>query len=95
MDEMTQQNAALVEEAAAAAESLREQAGKLSEAVSVFRVEGLGGGSPGGARMASTPARDVTPLKPKSRPSDKSVSPSTARPKKVASGGGADEWEEF
>jgi methyl-accepting chemotaxis protein-1 (serine sensor receptor) len=95
MDEMTQQNAALVEEAAAAAESLREQAGKLSEAVSVFRVEGMGGGSPGVSRMASVPAREVTPLKPKSRPSAQSVSPSAARPKKVASGGGADEWEEF
>jgi len=31
MDEMAQQNAALVEEAAAAAESLREQAVKLAE----------------------------------------------------------------
>ena len=38
MDEVTQQNAALVEEAAAAAGSLQEQAGKLAEAVSVFRI---------------------------------------------------------
>jgi hypothetical protein len=39
MDEATQQNAALVEEAAAAAESLQDQAGKLAEAVSVFKLE--------------------------------------------------------
>ena len=38
MDEMTQQNAALVEEAAAAAESLQSQAGKLAELVSTFRL---------------------------------------------------------
>jgi methyl-accepting chemotaxis protein len=36
MDEVTQQNAALVEEAAAAAESLEEQAQALAQAVSVF-----------------------------------------------------------
>ncbi len=40
MDEVTQQNAALVEEAAAAAESLEEQARNLSEAVSAFRLSG-------------------------------------------------------
>ena len=39
MDDVTQQNAALVEEAAAAAESLEEQAGALVEAVSLFRLE--------------------------------------------------------
>jgi methyl-accepting chemotaxis protein-1 (serine sensor receptor) len=38
MDEVTQQNAALVEEAAAAAGSLQEQAQRLAEAVAVFKV---------------------------------------------------------
>jgi len=42
MDEVTQQNAALVEEAAAAAESLEEQASNLTQAVSVFRVSTAG-----------------------------------------------------
>jgi len=41
MDEVTQQNAALVEEAAAAAESLVDQANQLSEVVSVFKLEGM------------------------------------------------------
>ncbi|WOD13742.1 methyl-accepting chemotaxis protein [Paraburkholderia kirstenboschensis] len=38
MDQVTQQNAALVEQASAAALSLKEQAGQLDNAVSVFRV---------------------------------------------------------
>ncbi len=38
IDRMTQQNAALVEESAAAAESLREQAARLSQVVQQFRL---------------------------------------------------------
>jgi methyl-accepting chemotaxis protein len=38
IDQMTQQNAALVEEAAAAASSLRDQSKRLAETVSVFRT---------------------------------------------------------
>ncbi|RAN44247.1 chemotaxis protein [Herbaspirillum rubrisubalbicans] len=40
MDEVTQQNAALVEEAAAAAKSLQEQSGSLVETVSIFKLSG-------------------------------------------------------
>jgi methyl-accepting chemotaxis protein len=53
MDGVTQQNAALVEEAAAAAASLQEQAMTLAELVSVFDV---GHGRPGGVRQAAQPA---------------------------------------
>jgi len=42
MDDVTQQNTALVEEAAAAAESLMEQAGELMSAVSVFKLDETG-----------------------------------------------------
>jgi methyl-accepting chemotaxis protein len=38
MDQVTQQNASLVEEAAAASEAMQEQAAKLAQTVSVFRV---------------------------------------------------------
>jgi methyl-accepting chemotaxis protein len=38
MDQATQQNAALVEESAAAAESLKQQAQQLVQAVAVFRL---------------------------------------------------------
>ncbi|MEC9641811.1 methyl-accepting chemotaxis protein [Escherichia marmotae] len=39
MDRVTQQNAALVEESAAAAAALEEQASRLTEAVAVFRIQ--------------------------------------------------------
>ncbi|WP_175861705.1 methyl-accepting chemotaxis protein [Burkholderia cepacia] len=39
MDEVTQQNAALVEQAAAASKSLEEQGNRLAEAVSLFRLD--------------------------------------------------------
>jgi len=42
MDQVTQQNAALVEEAAAATASLQEQAGELTQAVSVFKIDAHG-----------------------------------------------------
>ncbi len=40
MDETTQQNAALVEEATAAARSMEEQAGHLTDAVALFKLDG-------------------------------------------------------
>jgi methyl-accepting chemotaxis protein len=39
LDQMTQQNAALVEQSAAAAESLKEQAHKLSGVVAAFQLQ--------------------------------------------------------
>jgi methyl-accepting chemotaxis protein len=41
LDQMTQQNAALVEQSAAAAESLRDQASRLTQAVAVFKLAGV------------------------------------------------------
>jgi len=41
LDQVTQQNAALVEQSAAAAESLKRQASELVEAVAVFRLDAL------------------------------------------------------
>lgn len=40
MDQVTQQNAALVEQAAAAADSLQDRARDLMQAISIFRIEG-------------------------------------------------------
>ncbi len=46
LDQVTQQNSALVEESAAAADSLKQQAARLTEVVSVFKLTaGLGAGS--------------------------------------------------
>jgi methyl-accepting chemotaxis protein len=41
LDQMTQQNAALVEESAAAAESLKDQASRLAQVVQVFRLSAV------------------------------------------------------
>ena len=57
MDQVTQQNAALVEEAAAAAESLQDQAQTLTELVGVFRLHAQA------EHMAVPPASNVTPLR--------------------------------
>jgi methyl-accepting chemotaxis protein len=59
LDQMTQQNAALVEESAAAAESLREQAGRLAGLVSAFN---LGDGTPALA-VAVAPAPKAPEIK--------------------------------
>ncbi|MDD5480714.1 methyl-accepting chemotaxis protein [Rhodoferax sp.] len=55
LDQMTQQNAALVEQSAAAAESLRDQADQLARAVAVFKTSGSG------LTLAQHPMRDITP----------------------------------
>jgi len=71
LDQMTQQNAALVEESAAAAESLKDQAQRLAEVVARFRLPGATAApqtshhaaartTPGA--MHKAPARAVTPV---------------------------------
>lgn len=62
MDQVTQQNAALVEEMAAAASSLKSQAQELVQVVAVFKV-----GSDGGMQMRQ-PQRALAPPSALSRP---------------------------
>jgi methyl-accepting chemotaxis protein-1 (serine sensor receptor) len=45
MDEVTQQNAALVEQASAAAQALAEQARSLRDVVAIFKLRGDGMGT--------------------------------------------------
>jgi methyl-accepting chemotaxis protein len=45
LDQMTQQNAALVEESAAAAQSLKDQVARLSQVVGTLRLSGTGLGA--------------------------------------------------
>ncbi|MFS2005395.1 methyl-accepting chemotaxis protein [Duganella sp. CT11-25] len=54
MDHVTQQNAALVEQAAAAADAMQEQAAKLADAVSIFK---LGDAAHPAQRRPALPAR--------------------------------------
>jgi hypothetical protein len=55
MDDITQQNAALVEEAAAAADSMREQTARLSETVAVFKLSHDDGANESSERMSPNP----------------------------------------
>jgi methyl-accepting chemotaxis protein len=57
MDQVTQQNAALVEEAAAAAASLHDQADALAQVVAVFKLSA----TPGARRTAAAPGHPATP----------------------------------
>jgi methyl-accepting chemotaxis protein len=87
LDKMTQQNAALVEESAAAAESMREQAGKLASLVSSFKLQhvghvGHGAAAPAASASYATPKAQVhthvAAAKPASKPMAKSA-PSATR----------------
>jgi methyl-accepting chemotaxis protein len=65
MDDMTQQNAALVEEAAAAAASLHEQTVKLAQAVSVFHVDGVETSPPDDAESRAERRAADSPMRPR------------------------------
>jgi methyl-accepting chemotaxis protein len=90
MDSSTQHNAALVEESAAAATALRDQADKLAEVVSLFHIDARTMTAPKAAPApapAPTPARAVVPVKTSIRkPAPK------AAPKSAPAG---EEWETF
>jgi methyl-accepting chemotaxis protein len=109
MDEGTQQNAALVEEAAAAATSMREQAALLAQAVAVFRIDGeqMQGASAAAEATEAVPAPVAATLpvpapaaavKPAPAPRKAIASP-RAQPKPEATSAAAPvsagDWEEF
>ncbi|WP_423391882.1 methyl-accepting chemotaxis protein [Burkholderia sp. LMG 21824] len=90
MDEVTQQNAALVEEASAAAQSLEQQAAEQKRAISVFRLSsetgeaGAAGTIPAAASAAAH--RTQRPAPPRA----------AARPALAAAGAsGPADWETF
>jgi methyl-accepting chemotaxis protein len=93
MDETTQQNAALVEEAAAAAESLQDQAASLSQAVAVFKT-GAGELRPTfAAAHASAPAAPARPAV--NRGSVPGPVRAMQRMAPASNSHSDDEWEEF
>ncbi|MCC7643489.1 MULTISPECIES: methyl-accepting chemotaxis protein [unclassified Janthinobacterium] len=95
MDAVTQQNAALVEEAAAASEALQDQAGILAEAVSVFKLDGTQALPPAQVQAIRAPARAPAKLAAAPRVT------ATAVPAKKAGKAGAlavvadTDWEEY
>ncbi len=105
MDQTTQQNAALVEEMAAAAASLNTQAQELVQAVAVFRLAGHEAQRPAAARAVApvaapkaaaprqAPAAAKTAL---ASPPAAASTPSTAAASLPAAKGSAgDDWESF
>ncbi|TIL09836.1 methyl-accepting chemotaxis protein, partial [Stenotrophomonas maltophilia] len=92
MDETTQQNAALVEEATAAARAMEDQAVQLGEAVARFRLASQGvAAAP--ARLANAPQpRQVAAALPvtKAAPT-RPLRASAAQPALAAEG----DWQEF
>jgi len=93
MDEATQQNAALVEESAAAATSMQDQAAKLAQVVGVFKLDAQ---TVAVAAPKAAPARAIgVRPKPAARAvKAPDVAAKAAKPAARATAG-ADEWEEF
>ena len=73
LDQMTQQNAALVEQSAAAAESLKDQAVRLSDVMSIFRLDSFG------TSTAPTPAATPRLAAPVRAAQPKPVAPTAPR----------------
>ena len=85
MDSMTQQNAALVEQAAASAESMQNQADQLTSRVATFRLTNVGGEE----------VQETVKAIKKSTPKPADVIPRRAAPSVKQSQQTEDEWEEF
>jgi methyl-accepting chemotaxis protein len=95
MDTVTQQNAALVEEAAAAAEAMQEQAANLERVVSIFKLEHDGAvRRPPAKPAAKAAARPALPAKTAAAAKPAPRLASATKPAATASARN-DEWEEF
>jgi len=99
MDDATQQNAALVEQAAAAAASLQEQAVRLAEVVSVFKLDEVAAPAP----LRRPPPRQAPAARRVAAPEPQSqaeVAPEAPAPKAAARRApkaqpATEDWEEF
>jgi methyl-accepting chemotaxis protein len=93
MDEVTQQNAALVEEAAAASQSMQEQAGELAHVVGFFKTSNhVASVSKLSPARAAAPAPAIARPAAKPAPVRKAVAAAPARRSNAAA---ESEWEEF
>lgn len=97
LDQMTQQNAALVEQAAAASSSMREQAHRLAQVVAAFKL------SANQQTTASSPRQALRSAKPAAsiaKPSEAKAKSAAAKPLLAGTAGSAaakqdDSWETF
>ncbi|USX29058.1 methyl-accepting chemotaxis protein [Oxalobacteraceae bacterium OTU3CINTB1] len=98
MDETTQQNSALVEQTAAAAQTLRDQADALERVVSAFTIGAQQVGyTPPPARPAvrSAPVAKKLPPKPVVKAAAKPLASPAQKAKTTAAATSSGEWEEF
>lgn len=100
MDQVTQQNAAMVEEATAASHSLAKEAETLSRLVSQFRIGGEAGGQAAGPkRTASPPSKPSAPPRLRAvgggAPSERPARAAAPRAAAVAVADEEDGWSEF
>lgn len=104
MDQMTQQNAALVEESAAAAANLHHQASEMVQLVSIFEVNDTDGEESHGtpaiaarkistAPSASTQKKTESPAATHDAPVERKASPKKEEP--VINSNADDDWETF
>ncbi|UXA53064.1 methyl-accepting chemotaxis protein [Xanthomonas prunicola] len=94
MDETTQQNAALVEEATAAARSMEEQAGHLAEAVSVFKLDESAAQVTQTARVRPIASRPVAVKGAAAKPVARAAA-TAVRPAKSQAALADGNWQEF
>ncbi len=95
MDSVTQQNAALVEEAASAAQSLQDQAAEVANVVSVFKLDAS---QQAHASHVAAPVHvaEVKTFPARAKSQKLPAVPPKAAPKKLAVVGSSnDDWEEF
>jgi methyl-accepting chemotaxis protein len=102
MDQVTQQNAALVEESAAAASSLKDQAESLLQVVGVFRVGEAASKAPAqraNAALRSKPTQHTTQKRlTRTATTDKPTTPRAASASKTVAASASEKdvaWEEF
>jgi methyl-accepting chemotaxis protein len=110
LDQMTQQNAALVEESAAAAEGLKEQATRLAQVVSSFKlgnaeatpaVSSVMAAPPVAPKPAPHPTPAAAPVKPAPAPAPRAAAkapapaPTPAPAPAPATTAPGDDWETF
>jgi methyl-accepting chemotaxis protein len=98
MDQVTQQNAALVEQASAAAATMQEQTAHLTNVVDIFKIGNATGNEHGNLHGNAQAVSRVSPVKSavlKTTPqrSTPSTLPARSTPTKAAAS--ADDWEEF
>ena len=92
MDQLTQQNAAMVEQSTAASHALREESGAMTAAVRSFGLGAASAPRPAISHAASRPALATAGQTGRANPALKLA---RARVQAFAGGRAADEWQEF